>query len=131
MRTMRKSDPFIPEQITDAAGNSYQPDRTYRFQGYIVYQLKNAEVSVSDLSNVDVARPVFQCDVKDGVANLVNFEHDETIGYSIPELKVEAADNGIEHAFSVKEDLFATGDRRLVNHKNLSLPRDRLRTQQL
>ena len=42
-------------------------DRYYRFEGYKVYQLANAEVGADELSNTDKARLVFQCDVRNNV----------------------------------------------------------------
>ncbi len=112
-----EADPFLPETLIDNNGNTYQPDPVYRFQGYIVYQLKNANVSVNELDDIDKARVAFQYDIKDGVAQLVNFEFDDQVGFGVPVEKVNGSDNGIQHAFSLKEDLFAEGDTRLVNHK--------------
>jgi hypothetical protein len=40
---------------------------------------------------------------------------DET--FYVPTLRVDGADEGIRHTFRITEDRFATGDRRLVNHK--------------
>jgi len=92
-------------------------DDTYKFQGYKIYQVASEDVSVSDLDNPDLARLVGQCDVQDSVASLVNYEKDPTIGLTTPVLKVSGANSGIYHTLEVTEDLFASGDTRLINHK--------------
>lgn len=92
-------------------------DRFYRFQGYKIYQVRDASVSVSDLRDADKARLVFQCDIKDDVVKLVNFKMDEATGFSMPVLEVDGANQGIRHSFRVTEDQFARGDKRLINHK--------------
>ena len=92
-------------------------DSLYRFEGYQIFQLKDATVSVESLKDPDKARLVYQCDVKNGVTKLVNHNIDQSIGFSVPVVEVEGGDRGINHVFSITEDQFATGDRRLVNHK--------------
>ena len=90
---------------------------TYTFQGYQLYQVKDASVSPADLDNPDLARLIAQCDIKDGVDQLVNYTFDESLGGNIPVEEVDGADDGIFHSFKVSEDLFASGDNRLVNHQ--------------
>jgi hypothetical protein len=103
---------------TLANGDPIIYDKYYRFEGYQIYQLKNAQVGVADLDDQSVARLVAQCDVKNGVKRLINFETDEELaGYSFPVEKVKGSDQGIQHTFRVTEDLFAQGDRKLVNFK--------------
>ncbi len=93
-------------------------DKNYRFEGYQIYQLKNAQVGITDLDDETVARLVAQCDIKNGVKRLINFEKDEEMaGYSFPVEKVKGTDQGIKHTFRVTEDQFAQGDRKLVNFK--------------
>ena len=93
-------------------------DRYYRFEGYKVYQLANAEVGADELNNNDKARLVFQCDIRNGVNRLLNYEYDESLQANVPALKVEGGDAGITHSFVIKDDKFATGDNpSLVNHK--------------
>jgi hypothetical protein len=104
-------DPFIFTEDSLA-------DKNYRFQGYMIYQLKSKDVSISDLEDPAKARLVAQCDKKDGIGRLVNFEFDEELQASIPIEKVDGEDKGLRHSFRVTEDLFATGDRRLVNFKS-------------
>ncbi len=93
-------------------------DRYYRFEGYKVYQLANEEVGADELNNTDKARLVFQCDVRNGVTRLMNYEYDESLQANVPKLKVDGGDAGITHSFVITEDKFATGDNpNLVNHK--------------
>jgi len=103
-------DPFI---VSPEAN----PDKFYRFQGYQIFQLVNDAVSSSELENSSKARLVAQCDIKDGVSRLVNFEFDPISEGSFPVLKVDGEDKGIKHAFHITEDLFASGDKRLINFK--------------
>lgn len=92
-------------------------DNTYRFQGYQIFQLKGPDVSVSEVNNPSVARLAFQCDIRDGVTTLINYTFDEGLGANIPVLQVEGSNDGIVHSFRATEDLFATGNTRLVNYK--------------
>lgn len=101
--------------IISPPGEDWDP--YYRFQGYQVYQLAESWVSATDLDNPDMARLIFQTDIDDEVANLVNYEFDASIGGNVPTLEVSASNTGIEHSISITEDQFATGDRELVNHK--------------
>lgn len=92
-------------------------DRTYRFEGYMVYQLKDESVSSSELYDENKARLVFQCDKKNGVSSLINYSTDPTLG-SVPQLMTpEANDKGIINSFMLTEDKFAEGNKTFVNHK--------------
>lgn len=93
-------------------------DRYYRFEGYQVYQLSSDEVGADELDNTDKARLVFQCDIKNNVSTLVNYEFDESIQANVPKRKVVGGDGGITHSFVVTEDQFSKSDNpKLVNHK--------------
>lgn len=105
-------DPFIVN-----VDNNPNFDNKFRFQGYQVFQLIDGTVSPTDLDNIELARLVFQCDIKDTIAKLINYTFDSNIGGPVPTIKVDGNNEGIYHSFSVKEDLFATGDRTLVNFK--------------
>ncbi len=95
----------------------YVYDRYYRFEGYKVYQLANAEVGADELSNNDKARLVFQCDVRNNVGRLLNYEFDESLQANVPSLKVNGGDAGITHSFVLTEDEFSTSDNpTLINH---------------
>ncbi|MBK7667891.1 MAG: hypothetical protein IPJ32_11470 [Sphingobacteriaceae bacterium] len=105
----------IPGQTASCLAN---PDRNYVFEGYKVYQLQNNQVSETELEDETKAKLVFQCDVKNGVSRLVNFNYDGTIGADVPKVKVEGADLGIQTTFKVTEDAFASGNtKKLINNK--------------
>lgn len=109
-------DPFIiaPAGLTEEERIAYT---SYKFQGYLVYQLKDGSVPSSDLNNPDLARLVAQCDIRDGVSKIVNYYFDEQLGGNIPRIEVDGSNNGIQHSFLISEDQFATGTKSLVNHK--------------
>ncbi len=123
---------YISNRKTNDAGNNFQEkyseydpriqgpenahwDSLYRFEGYLVYQLKNATVSVADLKNSELSRLAFQCDVKNGVSKLINFYYDLNLQGSVPVEEVLGGNNGIIHSIPVKKDLFTGED--LTNHK--------------
>ena len=87
----------------------------YKFQGYQIYQLK-IPTTPSDFSDRDQARLVAQCDLQDGIGFIVNIVNDPDLG-NVKKIMVNGEDKGIRHSFSVKNDLFAQGESRLVNFK--------------
>jgi hypothetical protein len=93
------------------------PDQTYRFQGYQIFQLKDATVSVTDIQDPDKARLVAQCDIKDSISKIVNYIYSEALGGNVPVMEVDGANSGIVHSFRIFTDQFAVGDNRLINHK--------------
>jgi hypothetical protein len=103
--------------IIDPADGSVIYDKFYRFEGYQIFQMSNSTASIADVEDPTKARLVAQCDIKNGVSRLINFEFDEDLGFSTPVKKVDGSDTGIKHTFRVTEDYFASGDRTLVNHK--------------
>lgn len=107
-------DPIIPEAGPD--GELY--DRYYRFQGYKLYQLKNADVSVSDLGNVELARLVYQGDIEDDVDQIINYPYSELLNSPVPTEMVNGANVGVASSVRITEDKFAQGDPRLVNFKS-------------
>ena len=92
-------------------------DAKYRFQGYQVYQVKDGSVDPSLLTDPNQARLIAQCDIKDGVSQLINFNFDDDLLAAIPTSMVNGSDDGIKHSFQVLNDAFAQGDVRLINHK--------------
>ncbi len=93
-------------------------DTSYNYEGYQIFQLKDATVTTADLYNLDKARLIGQCDLRNGVSNLVNRDFDQALNADVPkDMTIEAGDAGITHSFNVTDDAFATGDRRLINHK--------------
>lgn len=103
------------------------PDSLYKFEGYRVFQLKNnlvqpAQIYNSDGSvNGDLAQEIFQCDIKNGITRIINYEKNTDISDStyIPIVKVIGRDSGIRHSFEVTIDQFSTDqEKRLVNYRN-------------
>lgn len=98
-------------------------ERSYKFEGYLIYQLKNGEVSVNDLSDPDMAQLIGQCDIENyrpngtAIGQLVNWVYDDRIGTSVPVEMVNGANSGIYHSKVITEDRFASGSTTLVNHK--------------
>jgi len=106
-------------------------DNTYKFEGYQIFQLRDETVSPSDLYNKEKSRLLFQVDKEnyrlgtdtlinydDPIDELINHEFDLTLNEDIPTNKTIVASNaGVKHSFKITEDLFATGDKKLVNHK--------------
>ncbi|MBO7647293.1 MAG: T9SS type A sorting domain-containing protein [Bacteroidales bacterium] len=95
-----------------------QDDRSYKFEGYQIYQLASASVSVTDLNDASKAILIAQCDVTNEAAQLVNWIYNDAVGTSVATEMVNGANKGISHSFIVTEDKFATGtNKNLVNHK--------------
>ena len=94
-------------------------NNTYKFEGFQIFQLANASASVGDRYDPSQARLVAQCDIKNGVARLVNWELDPDLDLTVPQnMTLQSSNGGIKMSFRMVEDAFATGqDRRLVNHK--------------
>ncbi len=105
----------MTDKIISALDPSY--DNKYRFEGYQIYQLVDGTVGPDQLNDPDKARVVAQCDIKNGITQIVNFEYDETIGYANGMEMVNGKDEGLVHSFKVTEDEFAQGDRKLINFK--------------
>lgn len=107
------------EKYTEKFKNASGVARTYAFEGYLIYQLKDGTVSQTDLDNVDKARLLFQVDLKNNYVQIINKVFDPKISQYIPVEKVNGENKGIQHSFSIKKDLFATGSNtKLVNFKN-------------
>ncbi|MFC1733285.1 T9SS C-terminal target domain-containing protein [candidate division KSB1 bacterium] len=98
-------------------------DSLYHFEGYQIFQVKDATVGINDIHDPDMARIIAQCDIrnfdKDGnpISSLVNYYYSEQLNANVPIEEVNGENAGIRHSFRVKEDMFAEGDRTLVNHK--------------
>lgn len=110
------------ESYKEADPNIKSPDSVYwdpfyRFEGYQIYQLADASVSVESLDDPDLARLVAQFDIENGISKLINYELDRSLDANVPILKVDGADNGIKHSFTITQDAFAEGAKQLVNHK--------------
>jgi hypothetical protein len=97
-------------------------DNLYRFEGYRLYQLLNASVTAQELSDVTKARQIAQVDLKNNVAEIINWKGEahptrpSQILWTFTR-QVQGENRGLRYSFRVTEDQFASGDRRLVNHK--------------
>ena len=102
----------VPEGIIDS---------NYHFEGYLVYQLLNGNVTTGELDDVSKARLVFQVDKRNGISKLYNWTTvtgpNGTLIW-VPVEQIAGADDGIRHTFRITEDQFASADRTLVNHKH-------------
>ncbi|MEO0877789.1 MAG: hypothetical protein AAFY48_24565, partial [Bacteroidota bacterium] len=100
-------------------------DNLYRFEGYKLFQFSGPDVSIADQDDPSKVRLVYQVDKRNGVAKIFNWEalglnDNETPTNEPlyePVLMVDGENEGIRHTFSITEDQFAEGDRRLVNHR--------------
>jgi len=104
-----------PAILAVANSTGYDFDPYYRFEGYQIFQLKDATVSVADIHDQKLARIVYQTDVKNTIKQLVNHNFDQALNANVPVEEVNGADLGIRHTFRLTEDAF-TGQS-LVNHK--------------
>lgn len=103
------------EEYTEADYNITQGDSLYVFEGYQVFQLKSASVSAADIKDPNLARLVFQCDIKNGVSKLINYYYDQSLGANVPVMEVNGSDLGIRNSFRLSQDAFTNEP--LVNHK--------------
>jgi hypothetical protein len=119
---------FYDEAQTDTFRNEYS------FEGYQIFQLKDETVTASDVYDVEKARLIFQCDIRnfknsnglvtldedgnDPIAQLTNFYFDQELQASVPQnMTIEASNSGISHSVSILQDLFASGNNSLINNK--------------
>ncbi|NNC81947.1 MAG: hypothetical protein HKN79_00075 [Flavobacteriales bacterium] len=109
-------DPLIPD-ITSEGEEIPIEDQYYEFQGYKIFQLKDASVSSAELGDPDRARLIFQTDIQDGVDQIVNYVDDPQLGMKVPVEAVNGSDDGIRHSFIVTRDAFSTEGPDLVNFK--------------
>ena len=109
-----REDPAIPTTYPDNL-------RRYRFEGYQIFQLKDANISLEEVlrRDPDRVRLVAQVDIKNGVGQIVNYTFDPDINATVPQEMVlkEGSDQGVRHTFVITQDLFALADKQLVNHK--------------
>jgi len=99
------------------ADSTQRSDSLYRFEGYQIYQLANATVTLDSKDNPDLVRLVAQFDIKNGVSTLVNYYFDKNIQGNVPIIEVEGGDNGLRHSFTITEDAYGTSNRQLTNFK--------------
>jgi hypothetical protein len=98
-------------------------DNKYRFQGYLIYQLRDVTVSLADRDDATKVRLAAQVDIQDTVSTIYNWNpiSDPNGGGGIlyqPKLQVQGENKGIRRSFSINKDLFApSGNSELINHK--------------
>lgn len=107
------------DPVLAASGSA---DSLYRFEGYLVYQLRDARVSVTDLDDPNKAALIAQCDIKNGITTIVNREQQNAPGWPTPiivdKVMVNGKDEGLFYSLRVTEDKFAEStDPRLVNYR--------------
>jgi hypothetical protein len=120
-------DPSIPALV--------QPDeelRKFKFQGYLIFQVKNSSVNTADIldpskttaTNIlsgDNYRLIKQVDLKDSIKDLTNyFWAPEIPGYrpltvAFNPDQVQGANSGLKHSFIIDKDAFT--NKPLVNHQ--------------
>jgi len=107
-------------------------DSLYKFEGYKIFQLKDSTVSRAQIYNTDgsvntaVARIAAQCDLKNGITKIVNYEPSleasvdpQHTVYRPIIYAINTEDKGVKHSFDITVDQFSTGaDKGLVNYKN-------------
>ena len=131
--------PAIPSSYLDENGDSHPYDVNYHFEGYQIFQLKDASCSIADIDDPTKAALVAQCDIEnyydtllinprldnhdsvigyDTVVNdnpslpigtLINYTTDTRTGILSGSVKVEGSNSGIKHVFRITKDAFATG----------------------
>jgi hypothetical protein len=93
-------------------------DRKYHFEGYQIFQLKDATVGIDEIYDQSKSRLAAQCDLENDAKKLVNYTLNQSIGDIEPKVMVDGLNQGIRHTFRITEDMFATtNDRRIVNNK--------------
>jgi hypothetical protein len=139
----KEVDPAIVRSYTDPSTLKTVPlddeARSFKFEGYQIYQLKDANVSVADLNDGTKARLVAQCDIENyydtllitpitnaddevtgydtsvntspslPIGTLVNYTTNTATGILSGQVMVSGANKGIQHVFRVTTDQFATG----------------------
>jgi len=99
-------DPLAPPSLSNM-------DASYKFEGYVVYQLRDQGITSTGLDDPEKARIVFQADRKNNAEDIFNWiqEINPTTGSTLfePILEVEGENEGIRKTFYITEDLF-TGE---------------------
>ena len=119
LTNLTSSNNFKEEYYEEDKVNIVDPnlDRFYTFEGYQIYQMVDEDASIADILDESKAQLIAQCDIKNDVGDLDNFVFDEELGFALGAQMVDAANTGIQHSFQIKDDVFAQGDKALVNHK--------------
>jgi hypothetical protein len=118
----RQQDFLAPESLKNNPDSLIRETTYYKFEGYLIYQLQNPNVTTAEFDDTEKSRLVYNVDIKNNVTKIYNWieGRDPATNRRIyfPEEKVAATDEGIRHTFSIKEDKFATGNNKnLINHR--------------
>lgn len=110
-------------QVDPALSAAQVPDSIFKFQGYMLFQLKDATVTADQIRNPDKARLIAQCDVIDNVATIINRYQTPVPGTGdfliTDEVMVQGENKGIFSSLRITKDQFASGsDNSLINYKN-------------
>lgn len=117
---------YINRYLVSSTKSRGSSDSFYKFEGYRVFQLRDAQVQPAQIFGEDgeldqtVAAEVFQCDLRNGVSQIVNYAIRPELPNTpyAPQLKVTGRDSGIRHSFVLTEDAFSkTQDKKLINYK--------------
>jgi hypothetical protein len=95
----------------------------FSFEGYRIFQLKDANVTSQDLCDADKAREIGQVDIKNGVGQIINYVIGKVPCSNISPagsnwnayVAVDGADKGIRHSGVITTDAFTSAP--LVNHR--------------
>ncbi len=115
-------------QVVAKAKSENSSDSVYKFEGYRVFQLANANVTSAEIfdpttGEVDntKAYEVFQCDLANKVTKIINYTKVTSVSDSswVPHIKVVGKDSGITHSFQITQDQFSkVADKGLINYHN-------------
>ncbi|QNL20873.1 hypothetical protein HZR84_02580 [Hyphobacterium sp. CCMP332] len=91
----------------------------FAFEGYKVYQLLNQNVITDDLNDPNLARLISQSDIQNGVTDINDseFQFNSFGCSSVPVLKVQGSDSGLNKSIVFRNDLFDNGNR-IINNKS-------------
>ena len=137
-----ETDVSIVSTYTDANGEVHQYDKEalkYKFEGYQIFQLKDASCSVADIYDPTKSALVAQCDIENyydtlnitpvpdangviqridteinaspslAIGTLVNYTTNSETGILSGQVMVKGANKGIQHVFRLTTDAFASG----------------------
>ncbi|MBK9733694.1 MAG: T9SS type A sorting domain-containing protein [Saprospiraceae bacterium] len=119
------SNNFNESYIEEFLSLPVQFDPFYRFEGYRIFQLRNALVSRQQLNDTTFAHQIFQTDIQNGAGDLFNWKYVSNPDLTsidkyiwVPELKVKGNNTGLEFSFDFNEDTFAETEKTLINGKD-------------
>ena len=107
------------KMVQDTFPKNGMYDRDFVFEGYQIYQLVNQYVSQAELSDPAKAQIIYQCDIKNGITQIINYEYNAVVATEVPVQKVDGANAGIKHSFVITEDKFPgeAPTSALINHR--------------